>query len=219
MYSLRLATLVVLALAACSTTKQMRDVQRSGFLGDYSQLREGGEDEAQLLYINSEADFSRYWGITIDSVTVWRSSETSGLSDEEAQALTDYFYDALHRELKKDFGITETAGPGIMRLRAALTEAEGANRPMNVITTTIPQLRLLTSAVGLASGTAAFVGKARAEAELRDSMTDARLAAGVDARAGTKTFSGMTSAWSDVEEACDYWARRIAQRLRELRAR
>jgi len=36
----------IVALSGCPTTRQTRSVEKSGFLGDYSQLREGGMGEA-----------------------------------------------------------------------------------------------------------------------------------------------------------------------------
>ena len=64
-----------LALVACATTRQSPGVERSGFLGDYSQLREGGKDEAQLVYIKPAAGWSYYDAIMIDSVTIWRDEQ------------------------------------------------------------------------------------------------------------------------------------------------
>jgi hypothetical protein len=206
-----------LALAACATTRQTRSVEQSGFLGDYSQLRKGEGDEAQLVYINPAVDFSQYHAVLIDSVTLWHESDLSKIPAEERQALADYLYSALHKALQEDFEIVDAPAQGVFRIRAAITEAKGSKVAMNVITTTIPQFRLLSSAAGLATDTQAFVGRCGVEAEITDSMTEKRLMAGVDARAGTKTFRGMTGKWSDVEEAFDFWAERLRKRLESLR--
>ena len=116
--------IVVLLLAAgCSTTRQTRSVETSGFLGDYSQLEEGKRGQAQLVYVNPRADFSRYDAVLLDSVSVWQAEGSKPISDEDAQVLTDYFYNALHEEISKDFRVTAHPGPGVLRLRAALTEA------------------------------------------------------------------------------------------------
>ena len=70
----------------------------------------------------------------------------------------------------------------------------------------------------MAAKTAVFVGEATVEAEITDSLTNHRLAAGVDRRIGTKTFKGMTSDWADVEGALDFWAERIARRVAEQKS-
>jgi hypothetical protein len=69
----------------------------------------------------------------------------------------------------------------------------------------------------MATDTQVFVGSCAIEAEITDSLTHYRLAAGVDERAGTKAIRGGIGKWSDAEEAFDYWAKRIAQRLAVLR--
>ena len=104
-----------------------------------------------------------------------------------------------------------------MRLRAALTEAKGARVAGNAVTKVVPQFRLLTSAGGLATDTAVFVGKAAVEGELTDAMTGRRLAAWVDERVGTKALRGGFKEWSDVKRASEYWAERLRERLAELR--
>jgi hypothetical protein len=47
-----------LVLAGCATTRATRSVEPSGFLGDYSQLRAGEGDEAQLIYIDRRVSFA-----------------------------------------------------------------------------------------------------------------------------------------------------------------
>jgi hypothetical protein len=205
-------------LAACATTRQPRSKpETSGFLGDYSQLRPGGDDQAQLVYLNPDVDFSEYAAIQIESVTVWGEAGMSSIPSDGRQALTDRLYEAIHDALRKDWSIVHQPGPGVMTLRAALTEAKGSKVALDTVTTAIPQVRLLASAVGLSADTAATVGKARVEGEIRDSLTGIRLMAAVDERVGSRSFSGVTDKWSDVEEAFAYWAERLRKRLAELR--
>ena len=56
---------------------------------------------------------------------------------------------------------------------------------------------------------AALVGSASIEAELVDSVTDERLAAAIDAVAGTKGLLRAFSKWVDVQNACNNWAERL----------
>ena len=53
------SSLVLAMIAGCALTRQTRSVEKSGFLGDYSDLREGGSGEAQLVYIKPGARWSR----------------------------------------------------------------------------------------------------------------------------------------------------------------
>jgi hypothetical protein len=212
-----LLALVGAAALACAGTRQPRaEAASSGFLGDYSMLAPGKEGEAQLVYANPNADFSRYRAVMIDSVTLWRGktdSHLSKLSREDQQMLADRLYKALHTALAKEWAIVENPAPGVLRVRAALTDAKGSNVPLDVVTTVIPQVRLLATAGGLGADTAVTVGKVTAEAEVTDSLTGERLLAGVDARVGTRGLEGVTNKWSDVQMAFDDWGERLRARL------
>jgi hypothetical protein len=221
--SLRLAVLGLLVLsflmASCATTRRTRSVEPSGFLGDYSEMKEGEKGQAQLVYLNPKADFSKYDAIMIDSVTLWESSANSKLSPEDQRMVTGFFFRALHEVLSKEIQIVDRPGPRVMRLRAAITEAKGARVAMNTVTSILPQLRLPSTLLGTVTDTAPWVGRATAEAEITDSITDVRLLAGVDQRTGTKAVRSGLRTWSDVKRICEEWAGRLATRLKELRAR
>ncbi len=215
-----LAALVMAAsLLACKTTIQTRGVEPAGFLGDYSQLREGqGGEEAQLLYTNPGADFSAYDKVMIEPVTIWR--ESPGLRDvssEDLQRLASHFEAALRGQLRRDYEIVDRAGPGVLRLRAAITEARGSKVLLDLVSTVIPVGRALDTVNRLATGTHSFVGRAGIEGEVLNSLTDERLLAAVDRRAGDKVLRGVTGTWGDVEDAYDLWAARLRERLAELR--
>jgi len=208
---------VLSSVVAGCATRQTGKAQPSGFLEDYSQLQPGGEGHAQLVYINPNVDWKKYNAVLIDPVTVWLSSEASELSQADQKMLTDKLHDALVEALGKNYQIAEEPGPGVLRVRTAITEAQGAKLAMNAVTGIVPQLRLLTMIGGMATDTATFVGKCSAEGEVVDSVTGTRLLAGVDQRAGTKDPRNMLNKWDDVDSAFTEWAERLRKRLESLR--
>jgi hypothetical protein len=115
--------------------------------------------------------------------------------------------------------MVDEPGPNVLQLRAAITEAKGSKAVMNTITSVIPQLRLLTTIVGMSAGTSVLVGKAGLEAEITDSMSDHRLMAMSDQRQGTKAVRGGVKTWSDVKLACEFWAEQLRKRLATLSGR
>lgn len=211
-----LAVAVLICGAACAT-RQTGKAQPSGFLGNYSQLTPGGKGEAQLRYINPNVDWKKYQSVLIDTPQVWADSETSKLSKADQKKLTGDLHDALVDALSKDYTVVEEPGPGVLRIRTAITQAQGAKLLMNAVTGLVPQLRFATMIGGMATDTAKFVGQCSAEVEITDSATGERLAAAVDQRAGTKDPRNMLDKWDDVDSAFQDWAGRIATRLRELR--
>jgi len=213
-----LPLLVAAALLAlgCGAVRGRRGTpEESGFLRDYSQLQPREGYEAQLVYVNPRADWSRYAAVQIDSVTLWASQENVKLSPDERQMLSDLLYKALHEKLGAEFRLSDRPGPDVLRMRAALTQAKGANVPLRTISTIVPQMLLLSAAAGLSADVAKTVGTATVEVELLDSVTGERLAAAVDQRAGTKSlFTTRTfSTWGDVEAAANFWAERVTQFL------
>ena len=58
--------LAALVLAGCGSSRQVRDVQPQGFLGDYSRLTTGASGEAALRYINPDADWASYDKVIVE---------------------------------------------------------------------------------------------------------------------------------------------------------
>lgn len=223
MKKLVLAWLVLaasLGLAACTTTSQTGKAKPAGFLKNYSQLKPGEGEQAQLVFVRPGTAFADYHSIIVDPVTIWRSEGRSieKVPDEDLKELADRFERMLRSELSSDWGLVDRPAPGVMRLRVALTEAKGAPVVMNVVSSVLPQARIFSGAKKLATGTHAFVGSASVEAELLDAITNERLLAAVDERAGTKALRGGVGTWSDADQAFAYWAKRLRVRLAELRA-
>jgi hypothetical protein len=206
-------TLLVLA-AGCAATRQSRgEAAHSGFLRDYSILEPGADGQAQLRWVDPDADFPRYQAVIVDSVALWSGPELAKLSDEEKRALADHAYTALVTALSKSFRIATAPGHDTLRVRAAITEATGSAVAPDVVATVIPQVRLISMLVGRGADTAATVGEASGELEVTDSVTGRVVAAGVDRRVGQRSLRGVFSRWSDVEAAWDAWAELVRARL------
>ncbi len=208
--------LLLLITTACSQTEQAQQVKFSGFLSDYSKLGPGGPGDPLFIYINPAVDFRGYPKAMVEPVTIWRSQDADpgSVSPRElshlATSLEAWIYKALRRE-----GITpvQEPGPGVMRIRAGLTEAQQSSVKMDLLTSFIP----LPSTSKLATGTRAFVGKASIEGEMTDSQTGELLGAMVDRRAGSRMPQRHDNSWHDVEQAFRFWSDRFAYRLCRLR--
>ncbi|HEY2388871.1 MAG TPA: DUF3313 domain-containing protein [Candidatus Binatia bacterium] len=208
-----LAATVLVGSSGCSGVRARRQPPApSGFLGDYSRLEKSPANDFLQVYITPGVNWSDYHAIHLDSVTLWASSPSQAkLSDADQQLLTDILYKALYDALSERFLMAEEPGPQTIQVRAALTQAKGANVPLNTITTVVPQLRILTTLGGLAADTAVLVGSASIEIEGRDEISDRLLMAAVDARAGQKSLTTMMSKWADVEAAANLWGKRVAE--------
>lgn len=212
----------VLVLPGCATL-QKRKVQKSGFLNDYSRLTEGGKGEAQLRWIDSKTDFSKYDSIILDPIMMYGNPGTKvqKLTKEEQQALVDYFHAALRKELTmRGFKVVSEPGPTTMRGRFAFTDAQAGRPVLNTVSTIIPISLAVSTAKKIVTDRPLAVGQASIEMEMLDSTTGTRIGAAVDSRVGTKMPSmKQFSRWKDVEASCDSWAETLATRLAELKQR
>jgi hypothetical protein len=219
---------LMFVVTGCASTQEAKSVEKSGFLGDYSLLKEGqrstisegAEDEALWVYKNPAADWRKYRKVILDPVTVWTSGKDSQLKDvsvEDRQRLSALLWKTFNESLRKDYEMTSQAGPDVMRIQAAITEAESSNAFLDTVTSIVPQTRLLSGMKSLATGVSAFTGSASAEIKVTDSDTGVILFEAVDRRGGTKSLSGVTNSWNDVEESYRFWAEKVRYRACQWR--
>jgi hypothetical protein len=194
------------ALYGCSSFN--RTVPTSGFLKDYSKLREGKGDQALLVYINREVNFHIYDKVMIDPVSIIfsKDSKMAKLSDQDRQKMANYFHAALEENLSNDYIIASKPGSLTMRLRFALTDITESQAVKDTVSNSLSIDSALDQITSTATGSHAYLGDATAEMEILDSMTGQRLAAAVDRRSGV---------WNNVKDACDFWAQRVTRRLEE----
>ena len=220
--------ILMVVVTGCAATQEAKSVEKSGFLGDYSLLREGerstisesAEDQALWIYRNPAADWSKYRKVWLDPVTVWMSQTDSQLKDvsvEDRQRLATILWLRLDASLQKDYEMTSQAGPDVLRIQAAITEAGESNAVLDTVTSVIPQTRLLSGMKSLATGVSAFTGSAAIEIKVTDSTMGTILVEAVDRRGGTKSLKGVTYSWNDVEEAYRFWAEKARYRLCQWR--
>jgi hypothetical protein len=189
----------------------------TGFLGnDYSLLTPpaaGSDQQAMLRYVNPSANWSSYNKIMIAPVTYW-AADDSKVSAADQQALCNYLHGVLVKDLGKNFVIVDQSGPGVIKLSAALTDATSAVPVLRSVSVIVPQARALSVIKMAATGTYAFVGSAQGAIKLNDSTSGQLLAAAVDKRVGGASIKNVVVwQWGDAENAMDYWANLVDQRL------
>lgn len=216
-----LITCVIAAVAAgCAATKQARTTETSGFLGDYSKLKSGEGDRALLYYFNPAAEWPRYNKILMDPVRVYagKDSDIRSMDRAELQSIVDYFDASVRTALGTDYQFVDKAGPGVIRLRIALTDAKGSKVALDTMSNVLPPAIVIGALKTAITGSSTGVGAAGVETELLDSVTGVRLGAAVDRRVGTKTFEGKFDKWDDVKQSIDHWSEQLKGRLAEKRA-
>ena len=206
----------VLLLAGCSASG-MKNVEGSGFLENYNQLKPGGDDEAALVYVKPGADFNSYNKIMFERIAVRlnSSSEANEIDPAMLVELTNYYQNALTEAVKGNYEVVDQPGTDVLWVRVAITDVEPSSPVANTMSSIVPVGMVVAVGAKATSDANLGTGEAATEMEVLDSMTKERLAAAVDRRQGGK--SAFRGKWVDTEQAFDYWAKRFSERLNKLR--
>lgn len=211
---------IALGLTACAPTIAVHQVRPSGFLGsDAAKLKPGGPDGPALAYLNPQADWPSYSKMLLDPVTFWQApgGKGQGISRPDMQKLINYFHRVVYQEMSKDVQMVGVPGPGTLRVKVALTKVEKSSPALDIISTVVPQMLAVSAAKMALTGKPAFVGAARIEVKITDSMSGRLLAEAVAERVGGKELDAAHfDSWGDVELAMKFWAKDAAYRLCKL---
>lgn len=217
--------LLLACIAACAPTKQARSVDTSGFLGDlYPSMREGKAGEALLVYRNPKVatiPHGTYKKILLEHVQVWGPPTKDPDKQKDAQYVADLLYTLLHQSLSKDYEMVSEAGPGTLRVQAAITKADKAMVLLRAVSTVPAPMNAFAVASLLknaGTGKPLFVGEVSVEAKVSDTQTGEVLAASVDDRVGKKRLDADSfDSWDDVKKALEFWSEMARFRFCEAR--
>jgi hypothetical protein len=229
---LLLAGLLLLVSGCASTGDAQKGPKYSGFLQDYSQLKPEAEGSAAMKYVNPQADMKKYQKFIIERITVMLKDDAQykGIDPDVMKALTDYLHEAIIRELGTDYPVVTDPGPGVMRLRIAVTDLVPTKTAMTIVTLVTPFASIPDLASGAVSkggaGSAPYLGYAGIEAEGIDSETLQPVFMYVEQRYGKKydpenpgSYLEAYKEWGYVKQAFDYWAKKFRARLDEINGR
>jgi hypothetical protein len=197
-------------------------VKSSGFLGSYAGLESRPDPvlAEHYVYVNRSTNWKNYSGIVIEPVTIFLKTggQAGGFSPHDIAALTEYFEQALLRELSGVYPLQKEARPGVLHLRIAITELMPTRPRQSKTGDFIPLLLIARGLKG--KSLAVNVSSIAIESELLDAATGERLAAVKSKKVGTVSDPAAESSNSveEVEEAMDFWAKRVRAFLESARA-
>jgi len=209
----------VLGLDGCAT--KTASLEFSGFLGNYTGLRPSPDESGAWSYRKPDANFKRYTNIILDPLVIWPSQHSAygGVDALTAWKLALAFQDRMSQALAGGYRIVKEPGPGVLRLRAALTDVMLEHPKLASPGPLLPLANdILIQASEKISGMNALEGEAAIEAELLDAESQERLAAYVEKRVSSKVLLTQDKdSLGPVLEIFDYWSRKLRQRLDEER--
>lgn len=212
--------LVVVGVAVAPPLEaKKKDVDPSGFLGDYSELSPHPDRKDLLVYRLRERVLADYDAFILEPPLVYFAPNAQGVGVDPADLtmlagdLREKLAEAITEA--EGYSLVEEAGPGVARIRVAITEVVPVD----------PKKNVGVKAAGMAVGIGLLVprvdlGRAAIEAEITDSESGERLVA-VAATREARRFGGVikgSKEWGDVRAAFKKWAKQFRQRLDEVRA-
>ncbi len=199
-----------------------KDMQRSGFLTTYEGLKQTDEYMVEWVYINEKADFKSYNKLMLDYVVffVKEDAKYKGLQIDEMQQLSEAFHKSIIKELSDKYQFVSEPGPGVMRIRLALTNVQPIKPTLHFLTSVVPVGVAINVVKVGATGTSIGVGKTSMEAEIFDTQSMMRLAAAIDEDVGSK-YTGYKgdSKWAHAEGTFETWAKDLRKFLDNLSGR
>jgi hypothetical protein len=232
--SLSLLRLVCLSLSVSSLlvglTTQAQDMSKqqdkilsrqSGFLGDYySKLQPDPANTDLLIYWKDKDVLKNSNKFILDPVIVYLLPEAQqrGIDPEQLAKLTQYFAKAITDELTGSghYELVTDPGPGVMVLRAAITNVE----PNGAKTNAAVKGAAMAASTAVAPGASMLVprisvGKVAIEGQIVDSVSGDVMVAFMTSKSGRRYFSGLKAyqKWGDIEAAFRAWAKGFRERL------
>ncbi|MCG6575730.1 DUF3313 domain-containing protein [Pseudomonas sp. AF32] len=212
--------IATLALAGCSS-KVTQPEEYSGFLGDYSRLKEEKSPSGAVVmrWIDPKIDPDKYTHLYIEPTQLYpKPQPTVKIPQTTLSGITGYYDQALKREAGKSLPLATSPGPGVLVMRAAITavssKTEGL-KPYEVV-----PIALVAAAVSTASGIRDQETTLGTEAVILDGGNNAVVAQVV--RKGTgKPLSNESQVMKpdDVKGVIDGWASDLHQSFLKLKAK
>lgn len=221
-----------LLLTGCASTNGKATMDEgpkySGFLSDYSKLQPDPDGSKAMRYRNPQADLKNYNKVMIDKIVISlkNDAEYKAIDPNEMKTLTDYFREAIVRELGSDYPVVNQAGPDVLRVRIAITDLVPTKTAITVLVLITPYATVADLASSAESkggaGSPPYLGHSAVEVEGMDSLTLQPVFSYVEQRYGKKydpnnptAYFDAYSSWGYVKNNFDYWAKKFRTRMDE----
>jgi hypothetical protein len=179
-----------------------------------SGLEEVRGASGMVLYVDRDADFSRYDSVLLDIVVLWANpGAEKGVSIPDGRVVTGFLFETLATQLQPYLAIAERPGAGVLLLRVAISETGTGLKPGSFVaaTSAVPAAR---SAFGpLSESSSAFLRNAYIEATATDWETNELRVASLTA---ISSLLATASGKELLPNALRDWSRGLREELVEV---
>lgn len=210
-HSIRIVALVAFSLALAMMAASCASVQKpSGFLdGYYKNLQPGPEGAAKERWIKPGVDFSKFNKVMLDGVVFYFAgdAEDKGIDPDQMKELADSFNKELVNALKDKYPIVSEPGPGVIRVKIALTGIKQSRPVLSGVTSIVPVGLAISSIKKGTGGSWTGSGATSAEMMAIDPVKNEVIAVARDEQ--TASFTERFSKYGSANEAFKFWAERL----------
>jgi len=213
--SLCLATLM---LQGCAS-KYVESDQYSGFLKDYSMLKEGESPSGApvMRWIKPGIDAKRYSSVYIEPSQLYpKPQPTEKVPQATLQGITTYYDQTLKNHFSQVLPLAKSPGPRVLVVRPAITAVSAQTkslRPYEVI-----PIALIAAGISTATGIRDQDTSIATEAAFLDGETNQVVAEVVRKGAGTELDnSSQVMQAKDAKAVLDGWAKDMVSSFQTLR--
>ncbi|MFM9380748.1 DUF3313 domain-containing protein [Pseudomonas sp. 91RF] len=220
--ALMMSTLCIatLGVVGCSS-KTVAPDEYSGFLKDYSQLKEAKSPSGAevMRWVDPKLDINKFTSVYIEPTQLYpKPQPTVKIPQQTLNGITAYYDQALKREVGKSLPLASGPGPGVIVVRAAITAVSSKTEGLHAYEV-IP-IALVAAAVTTASGSRDQETTLATEAVFLDGGNNKVVAQVV--RKGTgkplENDSQVMKA-DDVKAVIDGWASDMHQSYLKMKSR
>jgi len=218
------------------------NVRRVGFLTDYARLRPMPGGGGMLCWRDAGVDWKKFDKVMFERIQVYLkpgAMQMQPVDPTDLKMLIDYFHNDLVKAVQPEAQIVTAPGPGVLRVRIALTDLVPTNQLASLAGTAAPYGFVAEIGAGAATGkpvgSTPYLGQTGMEVQVRDGATGRILAECADTEIGLKYAADMNAGaagaaetwingymdsftqWTYAKNAFDKWSADFARRFAELR--
>ena len=210
--------LATLLLAGCASKVQQPD-EYSGFLKDYSRLKEARSPSGAevMRWVDPTIKVDQYTSVYIEPSQLYPAPKpTEKIPQSTLNAITAYYDQALKREISKVLPLASAPGPGVIVVRPAITAVSSQTESLAPYEY-IP-VALVAAAVTTASGIRDQETQLSTEAVFIDGK-DQHVVAQVVRKGTGKPLSNASQVMKadDVKAVIDGWASDMRQSFQKVK--
>lgn len=209
---------VLVGCASTQTTEIASKEQYSGFLSNYDELKEvtGKNGQQYLSWASPDAASGKYTSIYPQDIIFYPKLTPQQLASRDTlMQISDYFEEAIKRELSAAGVLAAGPGPGVAEVQLAITGVFIANEGVKAY-----EVLPVTAVIGLgeaAMGARDQIVQLVVEGKATDSETGKLVASAVYKGVGKDLPNDKTQlSLDDVKPVLDTWAKNMAARTQQL---